>query len=100
MGFDTDFPESEILDVLGRAIVFTGSSGAVSTQGVIDHDVELETGGFNAPVSERKKVARLMVADVGVPKRGDTVFDVEHSQAYTVDTMIVNDGNIVSVTLI
>ena len=83
--------------MLGRDLVYNNS---INTRGVIDHDVNLEPSSFSSPITERQKIARMEFKDVGIPIRGHTILDVEHGVTYIVDSMINNDGNIVTVTLL
>jgi len=99
MSFDSNFPESTILAKLGKDLIFTGSVGEVTARGVIDHDVDLVPTGYESSIREHQNSARMMVAEVGEPKRGDTITDTETAISYTVDSVIVNDGNIVTVAI-
>lgn len=85
LAFDTQMTAA-LYSALGEAVTYTGSvDGAVSIDAIIDRPDEQFPAEFEVTVSDSNVTARIKVADVPAPRRGDTLVDVNNGQ-YTVDT--------------
>lgn len=70
----------------GQSVAYTGSvDGAVSIKVILDSSAEDWPSDFEAQAPEVLSSARVTIADVPSPRRGDTILDAD-SNTWTVDT--------------
>lgn len=80
------------------AATYTPTGGpAISTEVIIDRDLEIYRPDGYVLASERQTVILLQVPDVATSKRGDTV--LAGATTYTVDEVIEDDGAVRAVVV-
>jgi len=96
-GFADDFPDSELMIMLGDDVIYIASGGgSAAIKAVVDKDVE-RVGNDGYTLDPRTEIEFLKSDITGYPKRGDTI--TYNADSFTVESVLLDDGHYVRVAV-
>ena len=85
ISFETAMVE-KIYSALGQTVTYDDGVSPVSIYMIVDNSDEQFPSGFNVGVADANVIARVRLADITQPKRGDTITNA-NAVTYTVDSV-------------